>query len=350
MYCDGCGMPKGVGKANIWKTSGVIESKYEKGLRGIFCDAGELNNLFSALSERMGYDITHLVVEGKRKDSKHYTRGLLESLSESGVELPGPEEFFRIMGANYAVPGFGKVNILEYRENESIILDMEGVFSVPMAQGQAAGVFEAVVDRRGEVTWEGRPERGRVTVTVVEGDSDLEQRIESEVETAAPLVESEDGEFSLCSHCSAPLELARELDWNVDKALIVERRSGNRFVFDNTRGIVAVMQVLVDELGEDVERLLIEISRLYAREYYRALEGAEEVQEEFKRIALMGWGLPASLESANGDYALQVLNPFYGPVMAGRVWGLMEAVQGGELDLEELDAKRGITYLKLSRS
>jgi hypothetical protein len=350
MYCDSCGMPKGVGKANIWKSNGVIESKYEKGLRGILCDAGELNNLFTALSSRMGYDVTGMVIEAKRKDSEHYTRGLLDTMKESGVELPGPEDFFRIMGANYAIPGFGKVNILEYRENEGIVLEMEGVFSVPMAQGQAAGVFEAVVNRRGDVRWDGDPERGRVTVTVIEGEPELEKRIKSEVDAAAPLVEAGDREYSLCGDCNAPIELSQEFAWDVEEALIMERRSGKRFVFDNTRGIVAVMQVLVDELGEDVERLLLEISRAYAREYYLALEGEVTAEEEFERIALMGWGLPAALERVNGSYNLQIHNPFYSPVMAGRVWGLLEVAKGEQLDLEDMESREGTAYLSLSRS
>ncbi len=350
MYCNSCGMPRGVGKANIWKSNGVIESKYEKGLRGILCDANELNNLFMALSMRMGYDVTGMVIEAKRKDSEHYTRGLMDAMRESGAELPGPEDFFRIMGANYAVPGFGKVNILEYRENEGVVLEMVGVFSVPMAQGQAAGVFEAVMNRRGDVSWEGDTERGRVTVTIVEGEPELEKRIKSEVDAAAPLVETGDREYSLCGDCNAPLELSREFNWDVEDALIMERRSGKRFVFDNTRGIVAVMQVLVDELGEDVEQLLLEISRAYAREYYLALEGEITAEEEFKRIALLGWGLPTALVRENGSYALQILNPFYSPVMAGRVWGLLEAAKGEQLDLQELEPQEGVAHIRLSRS
>jgi hypothetical protein len=342
-------MPKGVGKANIWKSNGVIESKFEKGLRGILCDAGELNNLFTALSARMGYDVTAMVVEAKRKDSERYARGILDVMRESGAELPGPEDFFRIMGANYAVPGFGKVNILEYRENEGIVLEMEGVFSVPMAQGQAAGVFEAVVNRRGDVSWEGGPGHGRVTIAVVEGEPELEKRIKSEVDTTAPLVDGGDREYSLCGDCSAPIELSREFDWDVEKALITEKRSGKRFVFDNTRGIVAVMHVLVEELGEDIEQLLLEISREYAREYYLALEGEVTAEEEFERIALLGWGLPTALERENGSYTLQLLNPFYSPVMAGRVWGLLEVSKGERLDIEDVEEREGVAHIRLSR-
>ena len=348
MYCSDCGMPRGIGKANHWKPSGVIVSKYEQDLRGIFYDVGGLDHLFTSLSGKIGYDVTRLVVEGKRKDSAHYTRGLLRSIEKSGVELPEPEEFFRIMAANFSVPGFGKVNIISYREDEGIVMEMEDVYSVPMAQGQAAGVFEAVVNRRGDVTWEGDAWRGKVTVAIREGEPELEQRIGSEVEAAEPLVERGDREYELCARCSVPLEISRGLIWEVERALITERRSGRRFIFDNTRGIAAVMRVLVEELGEDVERTLAEISRGYARDYYLEFDGRLTMGDEFARLALWGWGFPCDAGGSNGDYRLEVINPFYEPVVAGRLWGLAEAVGGKTLDLAGLHREEGITVLELS--
>jgi len=341
-------MPRGVGKANTWKPSGVIVSNYETDLRGIFYDTGELENLFASLSEKMDYDVSRLVIEGKRKDSKHYTRGLLNSIKESGAELPGPEEFFRIMAANYSVPGFGKVEILSYRDDEGIVLEMADTYHAAMAQGQAAGVFEAVLNRRGDVSWSGDERSGRVTITVVEGDPELEKRIESEVEVSASLSESGDREYELCPRCSVPLELSREFDWDVERAFITERRSGRRFIFDNTRGMAAVMMVLVEELGEDVEQLLLEISRAYARDYYELLQPGLDIKSEFSRLSLWGWGLPWKLLDGNGGRTLQVINPFYEPVMTGRVWGLLEAASGGTLELVGRDLKDSIAYLELA--
>jgi hypothetical protein len=75
--CDSCGVPRGIGKANHWKPSGVIVSRFEEDIRGVLYGVSELNNLFESLSERISYDITHLVVEGKRKESEQYTRNLL---------------------------------------------------------------------------------------------------------------------------------------------------------------------------------------------------------------------------------------------------------------------------------
>lgn len=346
MYCSECGMPRGVGKSNTWKPNGAIVSKYEADLRGIFYDTQELENLFASLSEKIGYDVTRMVIEGKRKDSKHYTSGMLDSIRESGAEPPGPQEFFRIMAANYSVPGFGKVNILEYRENESIILEMVDVYNKAMAQGQAAGVFEGVLNRRGEVVWEGGERSGRVIITAVEKEPELEKRIASEVEHSVELSQSGNREYELCVRCSAPLELSREFDWDVERALITERRSGKRFIFDNTRGMAAVMRVLVEELGEDVEQLLVDISRAYARDYYGRLGKDTSIEREFARLSLWGWGLPRGLRDAGGARTMQVVNPFYEPVMTGRAWGLLEALSGATLELSGRDQGESIAYLE----
>lgn len=348
MYCSECGLPKGIGKANAWRPNGVIVSRYEKDLRGIFHDVVELEHLFTSLSGIMGYDVTRMVVEGKRKDSAHYTRGLLRSIAESGTLPPGPEEFFRIMAANYSVPGFGKVEIVSYREGEGIVLDMKDVYNVAMAQGQAAGVFEGVLDHRGEVSWEGDGNSGRVTLTLMAGEAELERRIGSEVEAAEPLLEEGEIEYELCPGCGAPRDLGREFDWDVDMALITERRSGRRFIFDNTRGMAAVMRLLVEELGEEVEQTLMEISRDYARGYYGALGGRTGLEDEFARLSLWGWGLPVPGSASGERRRVRLVNPFSEPIMQGRVWGLVEAAGGLELRVAGRDRDRGATVLELS--
>lgn len=337
MYCDNCGIPRGVGKANEWRANGTIVSRYETDLRGLFIDAGELGDLISALSERMGYDVSRLVMEGKRKDSAHYARGILAKIGDSGSPVPEACDFFRMMCANCAVPGFGKVTLIALREDGGVVLDMKDVYNLPMALGQAAGVYEAAVGARGGVDYEGDERLGRVVIQPREGDQELELRIGSEVEQAPMLSEEGDARYDPCPRCSVPLELARELDWRVEEAAITERRSGRRFVFDNARGLTAVMKVLVDELGEDVERMLAEIARDHAREYYGSPGTGISFREEASRMALFGWGLPAGMESGGGGCSLRLINPFYGPLMAGRTWGLMEALENRKLELGEYD-------------
>lgn len=313
MRCENCGMPRGVGKANTWKSNGTIVGRYEPDLRGVLYDVDELNHLFDSISLRIGFDISRLVIEGKRKDSAYYTAKLLKHMADSGALLPGPDDFFRIMAANYRIPGFGRMEVLDYREDEAITLAAEDLYSIPMAKGQAAGVFEAVLKHRADVRLEGSAEKGRIVLEVVPGEPELERRMQSEVDQAAPTVDIGDRKYELCRLCKAPLELSGEYDWDVEKGRIVDRHTGKRFIFDNARGLDAVMRVLIEELGDSVESLITDVSRAYSRDYYRALEGSASLDGELSLFALRGWGLPAGLETSDSGFALDVYNPFYPP-------------------------------------
>ncbi len=345
MKCDSCGMPRGIGKANRWKPSGVIVSRFEEDIRGVLYGVSELNGLFESLSELISYDITHLVVEGKRKESEQYTRNLLRRLRESGIEPPGPQEFFQIMAANYSIPGFGKIEVIDYLEDESVTLEVEGIYSLPMGEGQAAGVFEGVLNKRAAVSREGDVVRARIILKAANGHRAMERRIESEVEQASSIAEVGDREYDLCPRCGAPLELSREFDWNLDRALISERRTDERYIFDNTRGITAVVKLLIEELGDEIESMLMGISRKYARDYYHTLEGTTSIEEELSRFPLRGWGLPSAPRKSNGGYELQVINPFYLPIISGKIWGMLEVFKGEELAMGEIQESDGVSRL-----
>jgi hypothetical protein len=345
MRCEKCGIPKGIGKANIWRNNGIIVSKYEPDLRGALYDVDELNYLFESFSRLIGFDISRLVIEGKRKDSAYYTGKLLRHMADSGAQTIRPDDFFRIMASNYSIPGFGKIEVLDYREGEGITLEVENIYSVPMAKGQAAGVFEAVLKRRADVHLEGNADKGRIILQVVEGEPELEQRMQSEVDQAAPTVDIGDREYELCPECNAPLELSREYDWDVDEARILDRHTGKRFIFDNVRGLDAVVRVLIEELGEAVESLITDISRDYAREYYRSLEGSKGIEEELALFSLRGWGLPAGPDTSDDGFDLRIYNPFYPPIMTGKAWGLLEALGGKELQRGEASGEGGVLSL-----
>lgn len=349
MYCKDCGLPRGIGKANRWGGNGIIASRYENDMRGAFYDVDELNHLFAVFSERIGFDISRLVVEGKRKDSALYTRKLLRHIEESGAQRPLPEDFFRAMAANFSVPGFGRVEVLDFAEDGSMILKVGRIYSRPMAEGQAAGVFEAVLNRRAAVRWEGGAEEGRIHLRPIAEEEELEQRISSEVEKGTPEAEGGGREYELCPGCGAPLEVSREFDWNIEEATITERRTGKRFIFDNVKGLNAVVRAIIDELGEEVESLIADISRLYARAHYRGLGEEASPSRELARFPLRGWGFPADLRESGGGYELRILNPLYAPITYGRAWGLLENASGADLLPDEVSEEGGVLSLRFSR-
>ena len=348
MICEVCGLPRGVGRANRWMAGGYISGTRSPELRGVFSDAQEVGYWIGALSESMGYDITHLVVEGKRQDSKRYASKLLKGMMEKGMEPPPPGSFFQMMAATYAVPGFGLIRLAEVDDSEGVTLEAEEVYSLPMFLGQAAGVFEAALGRRGELEWEGRVNSGTLRIRAVEEETEQARRLETEVQAPNPLVEVEGEEPQACAGCGAPVMLSAEFDWDIGKARITEKRSGRRFVFDDIAGTDAVMRVLRTELGEDVDRLLLQISRRYAADYYSSLPSPGTPEEELARFSLMGWGRADLLGRAERGKELRLLNPYCFPLVAGRAWGLMETLSGHPFEMAWERREEGDFLLLLS--
>ena len=348
MICSTCGLPRGIGKANLWEQGGIIVSKYSHDTRGILCDVDELKHMVDSLSARIGYDITPLIIEGKRQDAKLYAQKMLEHLVASGIEPPAPEDFMRGMSANYSIPGFGRMEMIDYFKGKSVTLKAEDIYNVPMCMGQAAGIFEAVLGRHGEVAWEGDEHNGLLHLTVGEDESERTRRMESVVEAESSVIEENEADLEHCPECRAPRDLSRDFIWDIERARIEEKRTAKRFIFDNSAGINAVVRVLREELGDEVEQLLTDIAREYAVEYYTPLRKASSMREEFSLYALAGWGAMEELRESAEGYTLRLVNSYYPSILAGRTWGLMEVFSDRELGMRSQAGAGGAVELFLN--
>mgnify|MGYP005836331977 CR=1 FL=1 len=345
--CSRCGLPSGIGRGNVWHSNGVITASYPPHIRGTLYDVEELNHLFPTISERIGFDITRLVVEGKRKDGKRYTDALIRNLEATGNKLT-PLEIYKLIARFCRYWGLGMSEVIDYREGETLSLRVSRYYSDPMSRGDWAGVFEAVEKKRGEANWKEGAEGEVVEVVAVEGEPELEERIEQEVELGIPCEDEGDLQYQHCPECSVPLEISRQFSWDADQANVLEKISGKRFILHNTNGIVAVVRVLREELGEDIDGIIIDISRHYAREYYTSLGEETSLDSELMKFPLRSWGRPTRLVEDEEGYRVRIVNPYSSPVVAGRMWGLLETFGGHDLTLSELVQRE--SYLEMSLS
>lgn len=346
--CSNCGLPRGIGKGNVWHANGVITASYPPHIRGTIFDVDELNELFPALSERIGFDITRLVVEGKRKDGKRYADSLAGNLRAMGRE-PDSVTIYEMIIRFIPYWGLDVESIEEYQEGERLVLKAHHPYCKPMSLGDWAGIFEAVEKRRGEPHWREEGGRVHIEVTAVEGEPDLEMRIEQEVEMGIPFVEEGDFQYRYCPECGVPLEVSRQFSWDADNALIVERNSGKRLILHNTNGIAAVVRVLHEELGGDIDNMITEISRDYARGYYERLQEDTSLDAELTKFPLRSWGRPTRLLHQEKGYWLRVVNPYSAPIIAGRIWGMFEAFEGLPFRIKELTENEGSLDISLAR-
>lgn len=345
--CTVCGLPQGVGKGNVWHSNGVITGIHPPYIRGTLYDVEELSQLFEGFSKRIGFDISRLVIEGKRKDAKRYIDALLEYFREQGLELPPPIQLYEMINRFARVWGLARSRVKEFCAGEKTVIEVEDVYNIPMYRGDIAGVGEAVEGRRVDTLWKGDSSLGVVEVFPVEGEPELEQRIESEVEKGIPFVEGGDLVYQLCPECNAPVELSRQFEWDQERARIIERETGKRYVLHNTNGIVAVVRSLRDELGEEVDGIMMEVSRAYAFNYYLPLREKSSLEEQLSKFPLRSWGRPVVKSASANEVRVRVVNPYCEPIVAGRIWGLFEAFREGGLRLAELSKQEGIMDIVL---
>ncbi|MGQ9537422.1 MAG: hypothetical protein ACUVS1_08145 [Actinomycetota bacterium] len=344
--CSRCGLPRGIGKGNIWHKNGVITASQPPHIRGTLYDVEELGNLFPSISRRIGFDITRLVIEGKRKDGVRYTRALMDNLRRAGME-PAAMDIFRMVSRFCSYWGLGIAEILEYREGELLSIRTPNYYNDPMARGDWAGVFEAADGRRGEAHWRDETTREIIDIVAVEGEPELEERIEQEVEMGIPFMEEGDLDYRHCPECGIPLAVSEQFEWNPEISLIRERISGKRFILHNTNGIVAVIRVLEEELGKEIGDIIAEISREYARRYYGEIRDRTSLEAELLKFPLRSWGRAANLRREKDGYRLKIVNPYSGPIVSGRVWGLLEVFEGRDLSLEGREEGEGYAEVNL---
>lgn len=348
--CSECGLPFNIGRTNAWRPNGVIIGKYPPHLRGTIYDVDELKHIFRVIGDTLGLDISRLIIEGKRKDAKRFVDAMLNHFREVGRgSLPPRRDLYDLTLNLAGIWGIGVGKVIDYQEGERIVLSFRNAYSIPMIAGDTAGAFESIEGVRVVPLWEGSEENLTLTMRRGEGEPELEERIVAEIEMGIPSVDEGDLEFKLCGSCGAPLELSKTFEWDAENALITEKLTGKRGVIHNTNGIVAVVKILVEELGEDMEQLIVSAAREYSREVYTEVRNETVLEAELGKFPLRSWGRPVRLQIRENRVSLRIDNPYLDQIVAGRVWGLFEAFHETEYKLELDPSGSGYLEMQLRR-
>jgi hypothetical protein len=352
LYCKTCGIPLGISRGNVWHADGTISGRYPPYIKGTFFDVDEIGFLFGSLSDYMDYDIGDIVASGKYHDTKEYMTALIAKMREaSGGELPPPEELYRTMLYPACIWGIADVEFSS-TDLEKMTIRVKNPYSIPLLCGDVAGVAEVVMGQAHQAVWEGDRDEGLMHIFPAEAYAALSSRID---EGYLYGEESEADELACerCAECGAPAAVAGLFRWEESGCRIEERSTGRRYCFNNTRGITAVLSMLVEELGEDIEHRMVDIARDYSRALY-AGGGADldaagrggagrtggdggagpfEMGAELESFPYRGWGKVADVSAGGEELALSVENPYNNTLMAGRIWGMQEAASGISLGI-----------------
>jgi ribosomal protein S14 len=330
LYCEDCGVPHGITRGNIWYADGTITGRHPPYIKGTFFDVDELNCLFRSLSEYLDYDISDIVASGKYHDAKEYMGAMIGKMHEaSGGKIPPDEELYRMMLYPISIWGVAIVEFKSIRP-EGMVIHVKYPYSVPLLCGDVAGVADAVTGREHRAVWEGDGEEGIMTVTPDHGYAATSGRIDEGIGYGVE-PGAEELACERCEACGAPRGVSELFAWDRERCRIEERSSGRRYCFNNTRGITAVLGMLVGELGEDIEEKMVDIAREYSRTLYGERAGGPRLEDELEGFPFRGWGKVVGVPAGDRGSSFNVENPYNEVLVAGRVWGMLEAAAEGSL-------------------
>jgi hypothetical protein len=351
--CKNCGAPRVVKLFGRWNPDGTITAKaYNDVLRVAFVEYGEINGLIDGISTRIGFPIHGIVAEGERKANRSSTDellsaggGLLRLVGRSFLGAPFTIKITRDIAIGL---GHGNPELVEHRRGKMIRLRMREPYSVPLAAGDLWGTYEAHYIMTAAARWE---EEGDSVVITVEKQQDG-MVWEDPTRLALKKMPTQPGtiEYERCPRCGVPVQMTAAVSWDTDRGLITNRVTGRREVLVIVETINAVIRELTWELGEDIPKMVCEIEQ----DYITGVLGGDlpkpsawEYSALLAGMRLFGQGNPVDVTREAGLLTVRIDNPFCEPVLAGKVAGYYQALEGVRAEVSWTPSTTGYTILQV---
>lgn len=352
--CGYCGAPIYVRLAAVWNDDGTVTGRYAGTTRVVQIYSSEINHILAGIGERIGFDISRIVVEGERKAGVQFTeevlalgRGAAGAISRN--RLVSRMVFgFVLRGVKNA--GLGKGRLVAYERGRRMSVEFAHPFNVPILAGDMLGAFEAFFKRPGEVSWEG--EGDRVLITIESGPSHAHQP-EERLKPVLPPTQPGKLPLTRCPRCRMPLEVSRRYDFDLREGIATETSTGRRIVTVIIDSLNAVFKELESELGPEVTAMIVDLESEYIEQNAvmpRAKEGERAIEELLGDMRIKGMGNPSRVSlDERGHLEVRVDNPFSEELLAGRVLGFFRAVAGGPARVRWTPDTGGYMTIEISR-
>lgn len=331
--CSGCGAPIYTRIFRQWNDDGTVTGRFSGGIRICHIEAGEVCALVDGVSSRIGHPIDRIVVEGERKSSRVITdetftagHGLLGLLGRS---WGGSPVSLRISHAISRSVGYGRPELLEYRRGRLLRLRVRNPFCSPFVVGDIWGNFEALHRITAGCRWEEEP--NAVTINIEKMFDGMKEPYPDRLALQKMATLPGDVRFDRCPKCGIPREVTRAIEWDLEAGIVRSRNSGRREVTIMVEAVNAVIRELTEELGDTIPAMVEDIEREYIAGVMSG-SGLSGTEDEYGKLArelmVMGMGNPVSVRKSDGVLEVRIENPFCEPLLAGRVAGYYQALEG----------------------
>jgi hypothetical protein len=347
--CRACGVPVQLGRGLEWRDNGVIGIPFTGRGRMVFYESDTIDRLFRGIEDLIGLPIEHIVIESRRRETRRYMekvfRGEIDQTRrlEQEERAARSEEERRVkrrstvklrLDMNLQAKDLGRIYGYGNIELEASPGDehpwrsqlVRNPYSVLFYAGDLQGSVEAFEQADMSVSYEElEPGLYRFRARPGEHPLGLAERLRKHRYDFKP------GHIDLrrCPECDVPLEVGG-FRWRLDQGIILDPLTGRRMaVFDPT-SVDAILDDLVQELGEPILDLAVEAQRRYIRGLYAEEGWRKEVAFFRNWAALRGLGDITAFETSSRRIRIFVQNACMPLSLVGTAQAFCELALGLE--------------------
>ncbi|RJP28526.1 MAG: hypothetical protein C4536_12150 [Actinobacteria bacterium] len=320
LECRGCGVSRLFSLSNRWTDDGILLSMPRGLARLIVMEREHMVEIFQGIEEKLGLSIDMIIIEAKRKDAYVYVQDIIPPLLGRLLHIPLLRRFaYYAMVMQASLIGLGKVKLLEHRRGERLVGRIHPVYYHALFCGDAWGAFENFEGLSGEMSFAFFGKDLFINIQAAQ-DAQVEERL---LLRELPTIVAPAG-YERCRVCGLPIELSN-FRWEPETGRILDSRTGEWLFMQGTRALDAVCRELEYELGEEIPRLVSELTWKFFR---RMKVEHPEFFTDLTFMKVRGIGVPENETPTPEELreGVNIRNGFNGPILAGMV----AAVCGGE--------------------
>jgi hypothetical protein len=334
--CRDCGAPFYPRLFRRWNDDGTVTARHAGTNRVCHIESGALCAIIDGLSERIGYPIDRVAIEGQRKATRRLTDDVMSAgggaiglITRSRLGSGLATEI--ILGVGRTA-GHGLPQATEYRRGRAMRLKVEDPYCIPMVVGDAWGSFESVHNVTAEAAWRSGPDWVEIELEKVRDGMVWEDPLRFQVEPIARL--PGDVNYERCARCGIPVEVTRAICWDLENGIVTNKLTGRREATVIVESVNAVLRELHSELGDEVPFMVQDILKEYTAAGIdtQAAEGIRSggYRSALDHLRVRGMGNPVKASCYKGDLTVRIDNPFSGIILAGMIRGVYRAAEGVE--------------------
>jgi hypothetical protein len=341
-YCQRCGVPRILTSEHRWLPNGTITLARDATHRMVFIDNNALNYILVSVAGLAGIPLDDIIVEAKRKSGKHFMDALFSGLKGTVARSLLSKKVYEQLSKQISMLGLGAAEVSDYRKHSFLEGSIADGYSGPGITGDILGAFESVEGLRARADFEVGVD-GTVGCRIVASDGGPEDLDKSLYEPPPALPGR--NIYELCPICKAPLSLGASHSFDMDRGIIVDKKTGHRVVLIGVIALASMFGELERELGGEIPRMIMEIEKDRVKDIILSKGRDRETSEAgylryMKTLELRGMGNGSAVDA-------RVDNPYYEPLIAGFLAGFYEATTGERAVVQWTGGGAGYTDITL---